>query len=135
MLQSPVWDDPYVGTHRESGEKILVLTWWCFAVEVLETRNEMPSFGTSLQFTCQKRVVTAVWLRVTVRARPYMQNCFGLSSLNFGGEGGGVAKKCSDSHDRGPFSCHLVSGAEPFSKGVFRGLKSREVDYSHPGLP
>ena len=32
MLQSPVWGDPYVGTHRESGEKILVLTWWCFAV-------------------------------------------------------------------------------------------------------
>ena len=27
LLQSPVWDDPYVGTYRESGEKILVLTW------------------------------------------------------------------------------------------------------------
>ena len=25
LLQSPVWDDPHVGTHRECGEKILVL--------------------------------------------------------------------------------------------------------------
>ena len=32
MLQIPVWDDQYVGMHRGSGEKILVLTWWCFAV-------------------------------------------------------------------------------------------------------
>ena len=32
LLQSPAWDDPYVGTYRECGEKILVLMWWCFAV-------------------------------------------------------------------------------------------------------
>ena len=31
LLQSPVWKDPYVGTYRECKEKILVLTWWCFA--------------------------------------------------------------------------------------------------------
>ena len=29
-----VWEDPYVGTYRECGEKILVLTWWCFAVSI-----------------------------------------------------------------------------------------------------
>ena len=32
LLQTPVWEDPYVGTCRERGETILVLTWWCFAV-------------------------------------------------------------------------------------------------------
>ena len=26
-LQSPVWEDPYVGSYRDCGEKILVLTW------------------------------------------------------------------------------------------------------------
>ena len=32
LLQSPVWDDSYVGTYRECSKKILALTWWCFAV-------------------------------------------------------------------------------------------------------
>ena len=32
----------------------------------------------------------------------------------------------------GLFSCNLVSGAEPFSKGVLRGLKFRKVEYSVP---
>ena len=32
LLQSPVCDDPYVGTHRQCGEKTFVLTWWYFAV-------------------------------------------------------------------------------------------------------
>ena len=39
LLQSPVWDDPYVGTYRECGEKILVLTWWCFAVYARKNGN------------------------------------------------------------------------------------------------
>ena len=34
LLQSPVWDIPYVGAHRECGEKILVFIWWWFAVTV-----------------------------------------------------------------------------------------------------
>ena len=39
-------------------------------------RNEMPSFGASLQSTCQKRLATAVWLRLSVLMRPYIQYCF-----------------------------------------------------------
>ena len=39
LLQSPVWDKPYVGTHRECGEKILVFTWWCFDLYFVQECN------------------------------------------------------------------------------------------------
>ena len=42
LLQSPVRirDDQYVRTHREGGESIFDLTWWCFAVS-----HSMPISG------------------------------------------------------------------------------------------
>ena len=43
-LQNPVWDDPYVATHRARGETTLVFTWWCFAVLGKRPQRSVPTF-------------------------------------------------------------------------------------------